>query len=222
MAGVVSTQRPDMEDDLMQDASLLSVDHGGWRPESALASPGDPMDISPLPAVNQQNQQSQRVGEQQPRETRSQPITQPIAQPLGQASGYQRSMGFGASRGLQIRSSSFRFSPKDRTVAKKNQLKRIPLIAQAKLPLPVKPASRLPHSFASNHFSNQLYRNNFAATGSSLFASSTGSNRLHGNRSQNLPPVNRQLFKPPAQESASANFLNASLNGPTPDRKSVV
>lgn len=216
MAGVVSTQRPDMEDDLMQDASLLSVDHGGWRPESALASPGDPMDISPLPAVNQQNQQSQRVGEQQPRETRSQPITQPIAQPLGQASGYQRSMGFGASRGLQIRSSSFRFSPKDRTVAKKNQLKRIPLIAQAKLPLPVKPASRLPHSFASNHFSNQLYRNNFAATGSSLFASSTGSNRLHGNRSQNLPPVNRQLFKPPAQESASANFLNASLNGPTP------
>lgn len=230
MAGVFSTQQPDMEDECMQDASMLSIDHGGSRPESALASPGDPMDISPLPATNQHNQ---HVGEQHPTETSSQAVVQNLGQPSGSprprepSAGDQRSLSFGASghvdpassMGFQTRSavfsSSFRFSPKDRPAAKKNQLKRIPLAVQAKLPTPVRPSYRNFRSLASNpHFqpSNQLHTNNFAVNRPSSLASSTSFNRLNGHQSQSFLPVNRQLFKPAAQPSASTNFMTAAHN----------
>lgn len=221
MAGVVSAQRLEREDDSMQDASLLSVEQGVSGPESALASPGDPMDISPLPAANQQNRLL--VGQQaQTAEPNSQPVdqfsewipggfcTNPLLSkyhqsassgPLDQASSVG-SMGLN-TRNSVIRSPN-RFSPKDKDIAalKKRQLKRLPLAVQTKLPTSHKPFPSLqqPKNAMSG---SQLFKNHFISNGSALPSSSIS--RFHARPYQSSNPV----FKPRPLSNA---FMTGARN----------
>lgn len=203
MAGVVSTQQPEMEDEVMRDASLLSAD--GVRLETGFASsPGDPMDISPRPATDQPIQQ-------QPSESNSQSIVNTSDQMpnnpfprlssagdyrvLSSASGYVKPEGKG-SPGLQTRSTNYRpaagLSPKDRTSLRQTQLKRLPLSMQAKLPTPTRPAAvGVNRPFRPSSLSSNPYKC-LAMNGSSFANSFLRFNPPHSRPDLSLPTINRQ------------------------------
>lgn len=227
MAGVAAAQNLEGEDDSMLDASLLSVEQGGSRLESALASPGDPMDISPLPAANHQH--GHVVGQQQQGQQENQTQTQmggPSSQSADQfsewvpggfctrplLSKYQQSASSGplshgnsvGSMGLKTRSSAIRspnrFSPKDKDIAalRKRQLNRLPLAVQTKLPTPHKPFPSL-QGPKNSMSGGHLFRNQFVANESSAVPLS-GISRSHARPYQ----FNNPSFKPRPLSNAFA------------------
>lgn len=227
MAGVVVTQQPEMEDEVMNDVSLLSPD--GPRFDSAfVSSPGDPMDISPMPTAIHQRQP---VFQQQPSQTDSQAVEQSShetsdkpPQPsftndhpvLNSAASYVKSDGNNKpSPGPQTRRTIFqphRFSPKNHASLKQGHLKRLPLAVQAKLGTPHKPAligmNRNFRTLPSSSNSHLLPHNTHATVNG---YPSLGTNRLHDRPALDLP-VNRQLFKPAAP---LPSFTNAASNPAT-------
>lgn len=231
MAGVVANQQPEMEDEVMNDIALLSPD--APRLDSAMvSSPGDPMDISPMPATNHQRQpafeqQSSQNGSQRVEKTSNKTFNS-LPQPsftndhpvLSSTAGYVKPDGNNnkPSSGLQNRRTIFqpnRFSPKNRASVKQGHLKRLPLAVQAKLGTPYKPAlvgmnrnfRTLPSS-SNPQPDIQSNDNHFTVNG----YPSLDLNHVH-DRPTLDPPVNRQLFKTTAPIPAPTN----SATGPTSD-----
>lgn len=202
----------------MNDVVLLSPDAPHLDP-ALLYSPGDPMDISPMPAANHQRQavfeqRPSQNGPQRFEQTTNKTSNNPPRPPftndhpvLSSTAGYVRSDGNDnnniPSSGLSNRRTIFqphRFSPKNRTSVKQGHLKRLPLATQAKLGTPYKPAlvgmnrnlRTLPLS-SNSQPSIQANNNHFTLNG----YTSLDLNNVH-DRPTLDPPVNRQLFKPAA------------------------
>lgn len=229
MAGVVAARQPEIEDEAMNDVAFLSPDASRLDP-AIVSSPGDPMDISPMPAMNRQRQhafeqQSSHNGSQRVEQTSTKTFTR-LSQPsstndhpvLSSTTGYVKPDGNNnkSSSGLQNRRTIFqphRFSPKNRASVKQGHLKRLPLAMQAKLGTPYKPAlAGINRNFRTLPFSSNpqpgIQSNNNQYTMSSY--PSLDFNHVH-DRPTFDAPVNRQLFKPAAPIPASTN----AAAGPT-------
>lgn len=235
MTGVVATQQPEMADEVMNDVALLSPDAPRLDPV-LVYSPGDPMDISPMPAANHQRQP---VFEQQPSQNGSQRVEQTTnkifnnpPQPsftndhpvLSSTAGHVKPDGNDnnnkPSSGLPNRRTIFqphRFSPKNRASVKQGHLKRLPLAMQAKLGTPYKPVlvgmnrnfRTLPSS-SNPQPGIQSNNNHFTLNG----YPSLDLNHVH-DRPTLDPPVNRQLFKPAAPIPALTNSATGPASGET-------
>lgn len=232
MAGVVATQQPEMEDEAMNDIALLSPD--APRLDSAMvSSPGDPMDISPMPATNHQRQpafeqQCAQNGSQRVEKTSNKTFNS-LPQPsftndhpvLSSTAGYVKPDGNNnkPSSGLQNRRTTFqphRFSPKNRASVKQGHLKRLPLAVQAKLGTPYKPALvGMNRNFRTLPSSNpqpdlQSNDNHFTVNGYPPL----DLNHVHYRPTLD-PPVNRQLFKTTAPIPAPTNSATGSTSDET-------
>ncbi|EYE92932.1 SUMO protease ULP1 [Aspergillus ruber CBS 135680] len=232
MTGVVATQQREMGDEVMNDVALLSPDAPRLNP-ALVYSPGDPMDISPMPAANHQRQ---FVFEQQPSQHGSRRVEQATNKTfnnsprpsftndrpvLSSTAGYVKPDGNDnnnkPSSGLPNRRTIFqphRFSPKNRASVKQGHLKRLPLAMQAKLGTPYKPALvGMNRNFRILPTSNrqpgiQSNNNHFTLNG----YPSLELNHVHDLPTLD-PPVNRQLFKPAPPIPALTN----SATGPASD-----